>query len=259
MNPRDLTMPLKRSVARRVLKTGPLLAYVFDRCIPIPFSGMRIDTASPLVNDDTRAALYFYMYESSERRAIKRFLRSNRPVVELGASIGFVSVLIAKTAHPVKQVAVEANPDLIPLLRRNLELNGVAGVTIVHGAVAYKTGDRAIFSVGAANVDGRLGSGVTAEAGVQSLVVPTTTLRDVLESSNISEFTLVSDIEGAEWDLIEEESKDTRERCRQAVFELHHVERNGTTFTPAELADRFATGWGMRKVHTDGKVWVFER
>src|SRR3954464_14359033 len=85
--------------------------------------GVELDLSSPLVADETRAALFWGFYEGSERRAALRFLRPGLPVIELGASLGFLTALIARRIAPVAQVAVEANPALTSLLRRTLELN----------------------------------------------------------------------------------------------------------------------------------------
>jgi FkbM family methyltransferase len=64
-------------------------------------------------------------WENENRKAIKEYIRPEDRVLELGGGIGIVSCFINKrlrdsSAHTV----VEANPDLIPIIRRNGELNG---------------------------------------------------------------------------------------------------------------------------------------
>jgi FkbM family methyltransferase len=250
-----LPLPLKLAVARQLAKTGPLLGRVFRNRIPILSAGFRLDTSSPLVDDATRAALFFHTYESSERRAIHRFLKSDRP--ELGASIGFISLLIARAAHPVKQIAIEANPDLLSLLRRNLALNAASAVEVVHAAVAYGGVESVGFAVAGGNVGGHIARSGVGNADVR--LVPTITLQQILEQHQIREFTLVADIEGGEWDLIECEPQSTRERCQQAIFELHEIERDGRRISPKDMAARMRETWGMRVAFSDTKVWVFER
>ena len=89
--------------------------------------------------------------------------------------------------------------------------------------------------------------------------VPTVTLQEILERAKIGAFTLVADIEGGEWDLIEHEPPSTREKCQQAIFELHEIECDGRRITPADMAARMRETWGMRVAFSDNKVWVFER
>lgn len=254
---RRLPSSWKLSAARQLARTGPLLARVFKDRIPVVFEGFVIDTASPLVDDATRVGLFLHTYESSERRAIERFLAPRRPVIELGASIGFISLLIARKAHPSTQIAVEANPDLIPVLRRNLESNGASGVIVLHAAVAYDGANEVPFQVSNDNLGGRLAVGAGSDRVLRR--VPSVTLQQILDQNQIDAFTLVADIEGAEWDLMEHESEATSRRCRQAIFELHEIEREGRRIARAEMAAHFMARWRMRLVHSDQKVWVFER
>ena len=76
-------------------------------------------------------------YEEPERKALKKFLDPELPVVELGACIGVVSCLTNRRLHkPNKHVVVEANPALLPLLEQNRDRNDCQ-FKIVHAAVSH--------------------------------------------------------------------------------------------------------------------------
>ena len=252
-----ILQPVKARIARALVRTGPMLRLMMPDRIRTPWEGVVVDMSSPVVDDDTCAHLFFRMYESSERRAIKRYIRPRQAVVELGASLGFLSVLIARAGKPVIQVAVEANPLLIPVLRRTLNLNGHSEIQVHHGAIAYDGKPTASFHAGASST-----TGIVAGAGedTPSVQVRSLRLRDVLEEAGIEgPFTLVSDIEGAEWEMIDAEAPDVFERCSLAILELHDVPREGEKKTRGELAELIKRRWRMHLAESDGKVWVFRR
>ena len=90
----------------------------------IPFHGIPIDVSQSGIPAANKAALWWGMYESAEHRFIKAFLLPNLPVIELGSSIGAISSAIAgQLDHGQRLICVEANPFLIPQLRKNLDRN----------------------------------------------------------------------------------------------------------------------------------------
>lgn len=63
-------------------------------------------------------------YEGAERYMIRHYLDTKLPVVELGGGIGVVSCIVNKLLNdPHQHVVAEANPDLLPLLLANRDLN----------------------------------------------------------------------------------------------------------------------------------------
>ena len=72
-----------------------------------------------------------------ERRAVKKHLRRDLPVIELGGALGVVACITNKLlADPTAHVVVEANPLAIPQLQLNKESNHCA-FEIVNRAIAY--------------------------------------------------------------------------------------------------------------------------
>lgn len=81
-------------------------------------------------------------WEPGVTRALLRLLRPGQRVVEVGANVGWFSLLFASRVAPGGSVtAFEANPRMIDLLRRTLAANGLAGgVRVVPLAVSDRPG-----------------------------------------------------------------------------------------------------------------------
>lgn len=71
-------------------------------------------------------------WEPAVTRALLRLLRPGQRVVEVGANVGWYSLLFASRVMPGGSVtAFEANPRTVSLLRRNLAANGFAAAVHV--------------------------------------------------------------------------------------------------------------------------------
>ena len=193
---------------------------------------------------------------------MRRYLRPDLDVIELGGSIGAVTCEIARRQSPgLKIVSVEANPSLISLLRKNLAAN-VTGhsVTIVHRAVDYRSDRTSVtFIRRATSMDGVIDGaihGIHANDAPGDVVqVPTCTLSALLEEHRIDEYSLISDIEGAEVGIIRRDAEALK-RCRQIVIELHDTSKTESIET---LREALVGDHGFRLVDRNGPVCVFER
>jgi FkbM family methyltransferase len=195
---------------------------------------------------ETRDLMLTGYYENEEREAIKRYLSSDQPVIELGGSQGVVAcitnrVLKAKTSH----IVVEANPNVIPLLTGNRDRNRCK-FEVVHGAVG-PPGETITFFCN----DNPLMSG-TQISKMQSCEVPSVTLSELAESRGFRDCTLICDIEGAEIALIERELETLADRFRLLIIEFHptitgpqEVQRNLDQLSK----HGFTLIWKKRHVH----------
>lgn len=179
----------------------------------VPLDDCKLDTNNDTFTTFLRGSLWLHRYEEPERLAIVRFLDPDLPVLELGASVGVMSCLInRRLRHPDAHVAVEASPQLMPLLARNREVNR-ASFTSVHAAVAYGSASLS-FAPGLDNLEGH----VDIDGGV---AVPTTTVGELLDRYGFERATLVCDIEGMEVKLWAHESQVIAERVAWLIIELH--------------------------------------
>lgn len=119
-------------------------------------------------------------------------------IVDLGASVGLATLRLLSSHPNARVVAVEADPVLIPRLRAN-----VAGlpVTVVHAAVAAKSGERQFFR---SDMDS-WGNSLDNTSGTQTAVaVSALSLGDLLDQQGIDKVDLLKlDVEGAEWEIFE--------------------------------------------------------
>ena len=187
------------------------------------------------------------LYEEPERAALKKFVKSHLPVIELGACIGVVSCLTNRRLHhPQNHVVVEANPALLPILQQNRDRNQ-CHFKIVHAAVSAGA-DSITF-----NVDENILASSVHGDNQQGVVVPTVTLERLLDEHGFERATLLCDIEGAELQLVESEMKTLCERVTTIIMELHD-RIVGDEPTRRMLANLQSAGFGI--VQVDGDVVV---
>ncbi|MFN3647390.1 MAG: FkbM family methyltransferase [Gemmobacter sp.] len=79
-------------------------------------------------------------YEGGECAALRRVLRPGDRVLELGAGLGLCSTVAAQAEGVEAVVAIEANPELLPLIRETHRLNGVEGKVDLRNGVAVPSG-----------------------------------------------------------------------------------------------------------------------
>jgi FkbM family methyltransferase len=97
--------------------------------------GLEIELPAALAPPALREKLSSGAYEGDEARAARGRVREGLRVLDLGAGLGLVTMLAARIAGAGNVVAVEANGDLIPVIRANLDRNGLGAVDLRHGAV----------------------------------------------------------------------------------------------------------------------------
>ncbi len=243
-------------LCHRVVGAG--LATLFgDR---IPTRGMRVHTDSPRIANETKAALFWGIYERAEIDFVRRHLDGDLDVVELGGGIGVLSCAILRgMVDGAKLVTVEADPALAGLLERNIASNHPGRrYSIVRQAVSYPPGPGTAvdFIVGDSIVTGRVAAAGDA-AGGEVRSVPATTLSRILEENEIGDYALVADIEGAEAQILLHDVPGLA-RCREIIIELHDTEVDGARFSIQDLVDRIEA-LGFRLIDRYAGVCAFRR
>jgi FkbM family methyltransferase len=244
----------KAAVARALIHplVGAAVGRLYRDRIP-DRHGCIIRTPAP-VTAAVKALLFWGMYESAEVRFVRRYLRRDLDVVELGSSIGVVGSHVARSLSPGRKlVCVEANPHLLAVLEQNVRLNApAAAVSIVNAAISYDGGAQVELTLAETNLASSVGG-----QGGERVAVPTTSLSRLLGEQGIGEFCLISDIEGAEGGLIENDAAGLS-RCAQIIIELHDSHLGGKPVSPTELAGAIEAR-GYRRRAQYGPVHVFER
>jgi FkbM family methyltransferase len=120
---------------------------------------------------------------------------------DIGAHIGFFALQLARRCDAV--LAVEANPQTLARLRRNVELNH-APVVVLQAAVAGAVGTRLLelgVDTGTHRLDGVSGASYVATTG-GAIEVEAVTLDSLIDDYGAPSFVKI-DIEGAEAEALE--------------------------------------------------------
>ncbi len=203
-----------------------------------------------LPNFPTKLLLLNKTYEDLERRAVHQFIRPELPVIELGACIGVVACITNKLLHdPSAHVVVEANPNVLPHLNGNRVRNHCE-FEVLNAAVAY---DRE--SVTFVPDPYILSNSVEKVNGGEPVTVKTTRLREIISRRKFKSFTLICDIEGHEYDLVQHEA-DVLAHADTIILETH-ARIIGEPKT-LEMLDTLKQ-LGFRTVKQDSFVYVLGR
>jgi FkbM family methyltransferase len=156
-----------------------------------------------------------------------------------------------------KLVCVEANEQILQILRRNVQNNAPEQkARFVHGAIDYSGKGVVELVMGNSNLSSHVEYG--AETALQKQVVPVVTLSSLLESEGIEEYALVSDIEGAEAGLFVRDQQ-ALAGCKRMIIELHDTIYNNEAYTVQGLIELIKKNTGMVMCDRYGSVCVFEK
>jgi FkbM family methyltransferase len=145
--------------------------------------GYALGTSEPIVQD-----------------VLGQLLRPGQVVWDVGANVGFYTVIAAHAVGPTGQVvAFEPLPSNVDALRHNLALNGFARVTVVPCAAAAASGDLTL-TLGDEPTWAHTGGPADAPGAI---TVPALSLDDAAQRHALADPDLVKiDVEGAECDVI---------------------------------------------------------
>ncbi|MFN0015682.1 MAG: hypothetical protein ACKVU2_14130, partial [Saprospiraceae bacterium] len=93
----------------------------------IVLDGVELIVPDEVTDIPLRGQLQIGFYEREERRHLKKYLKPDSTILELGGCLGVVSCIANKLLqNPEQHVVVEANPNLIRHLERNKAHTGSA-------------------------------------------------------------------------------------------------------------------------------------
>lgn len=222
----------------------------------ISHQGLWFDTRSSDFSPSVRAQMFWGGYEGAETRMIRSILRGSTTVVELGSSLGVTAAHIAAVMTPSGHlICVEANPRLLPGLReRTLRHAANLKVDVVHAAVTGHCGTT-VLTIAAETAGSRLT--VAPRANEVTVQVPALTLQEILRRTGVTEFDLVSDIEGSEVAFLLQDPNVLKD-CRRAVIEVHATTLSGRSVSVFDLIDA-AVAAGFQVIGRHGPVLALAR
>jgi FkbM family methyltransferase len=161
--------------------------------VPIPFGALR---GGKWIVGVGLHRCWLGTYELRKQRAFARQVRPGTVVYDIGANVGFYTLLAAKLCGPAGKVhAFEPAPANLACLRRHLQVNRVANVQVHECALADRSGyDQ--FEINDGCYTGKLGIRGALEVRVESL-------DHLLASSALDPAGVVKiDVEGAEHQVL---------------------------------------------------------
>lgn len=171
-------------------------------------------------------------YEREQTRLFQEHIRPGATVLDVGAHVGYYTLLSAVLAGPGGKVhAFEPNPANADFLRRHVRINRLGNVRVEQAAVSDRAG-RARFDFGTGS-----GTGHLADAG--ALEVRTLRLDDYCAEHGLAPTAVKIDVEGAEMSVLKG-ARETLARHHPTLFLSTH----GAEVHAASLA--FLSGLGYR-------------
>lgn len=204
---------------------------------------------SPLI----QKAIADGLYERFEADRVAKILKDGDIVLELGAGVGFISTMAAKTGKPKEIIAFEADPRLIPIIKETHRINGVQNAD-VRNAMVQPNPDRASapFFVR----ENFWGSSANAEKGMPVIAecqVDVVDFQSLLDEYHPT--VIISDIEGGEVGLFRGVSLPS---VRRILMEVHQGIVGGEAMRQLFL-DIHNHGFHYDQQFSQGSVVVFSR
>jgi FkbM family methyltransferase len=166
-----------------------------------------------------------YVFGTTEplvQRLLASRLRPGGVVFDIGANVGFFTVIAARLVGPEGRIfAFEPLPEAIPILRRNAALNGMSSVEVIEAAVGAADG-QGTLRIPDLLLGARLDD--SASDGDRQVVVQITSIDSALARGEIVPPDFVKiDAEGAEGDVLRGMAKTIRAHRPEILCELHET------------------------------------
>jgi FkbM family methyltransferase len=183
------------------------------------FSGVDVPD-SPFLNAKRIERINAGKYEGQEIHGALHLVRPGDHVLELGAGLGIVGSVVAKTCKPAKMVAYEANPALIDTINETYKINRLKSRIQVKNEVLLSQPDRPATLPFAVH-NSYLGSSLLGDndRAKQVVDVPTASFNDVVKG--LKPHVILMDIEGGELEVLKYADFGAMPQLRGIVIEFH--------------------------------------
>lgn len=166
-------------------------------------------------------------YEVELQQAIEKFVKPGQIIYDIGANIGFITLLFARKTGPKGHVyAFEALPENTRRLEQNIELNGFQQrVSVIPAAVLDHSG-KVEFMLGPSTSMGKVqgSAGRKLSEGQETIQVEGVSVDGFVDSGNPAPDIVKMDIEGGEVLALSGMERNLRESRSLLMVELHGIE-----------------------------------
>jgi FkbM family methyltransferase len=189
--------------------------------------------------------------------ALEREVKTGATFFDVGANVGFVTILAARLVGPSgRVVAFEPVPENVAAIRENLALNGIDWVDVRQTAVGRAAGS-ASFIVSDVSAFSRLASVNVPSGARESIEVVVSSIDELMSAGGLPAPDVVKiDIEGAELEAIEGMRHTLGEHRPVLLCEVHdcnaeYVELMGSLgYATINLDEEVPVEFGHRNAHT---------
>lgn len=99
-----------------------------------------------LDKDDSLRLSFIKEYEPYERRLVQAYIKPGNIAMDIGAHIGYFTLLMARAVGPRGRVyAFEPHPENFRILKKNIEYNGYKNVILINKAVSDKKAKEKLY------------------------------------------------------------------------------------------------------------------
>jgi FkbM family methyltransferase len=180
-----------------------------------PLEGAKFILGS-LAGEGGGGSVYFGLVDKEQTAAVCRELRSGQTFFDLGANVGYYSILASRlVGSGGSVVAFEPVVRNVAFLHQHLMLNRAENVHVLPFAVSATTG-LSSFSPGESNAMGKLGTG--------DMLVATVTLDEIARILNQVPDVIKIDVEGAEMEVFRGAKRILEERRPKIFLSTHSDE-----------------------------------
>jgi FkbM family methyltransferase len=179
--------------------------------------------------DWTRYRAYIYgNWEPLVTQAIISNVRRGMCVFDIGAHLGYYSLLFAKCVGPVgRVVSFEAATSNFLTLQKNVVINNLHNIELINLAVFSKSGTT---SMSVSTADSSSGDwSISREANGDSIQVQTISLDQFCQAKSVFPDFIKIDVEGTEYDVLIGGRETIGKSRPTMLIELHHFDGDMAT------------------------------
>jgi FkbM family methyltransferase len=138
-------------------------------------------------------------YEPETLKFLRQYVTSDTVFLDIGANIGVFAIPMARYAKKV--VAIEPSPQVLPFLKRNVELNNLNNVAIVECAASGPDSDSVPLYLPPVSHFGMASS--AAQFNIEPITVRAKSLNTILQEQGVTVVSVMKiDVEGFEAEVI---------------------------------------------------------
>jgi len=129
------------------LRRFKIIREFYNKLLPKLRSNFAIVQESKMFLGEDHFNLSIYgIYEPRETKLLKQEIRKGDTVIDIGASIGYYTLLFSRLVGENGRVfAFESNPDDFDLLKKNVLLNDYKNIIVENKAVSNRNGESVIY------------------------------------------------------------------------------------------------------------------